>query len=70
MFSSPQKSLYSEFGSRKFQFLKAPSLCIIFLGKNDNLGDNLTKVTREGRWWVYGWGPNSLLYWARNVVFY
>ena len=25
-FSSPQKSLYSEFGSREFQFLKAQSL--------------------------------------------
>ena len=33
LFSSPQKSLYSEFGYREFQFLKAPSLCAIFNGK-------------------------------------
>ena len=32
VFSNPQKSLYSEFGSREFQFLKAPSLCAIFIG--------------------------------------
>ena len=32
VFSSPQKSLYSEFGSREFQFLKAPSPCAIFIG--------------------------------------
>ena len=32
VFFSPQKSLYSEFGSREFQFLKAPSPCAIFIG--------------------------------------
>ena len=31
VFSSPQKSLYSEFGSRQFQFLKAPSPCAFFI---------------------------------------
>ena len=32
VFSSPQKSLYSEFGSLEFQNLKASSLCAIFIG--------------------------------------
>ena len=32
-FSSPLKSLYSEFGSCEFQVLKAPSLFTIFIGK-------------------------------------
>ena len=32
VFSSPQKSLYFEFGSLEFQFLKAPSPCAIFIG--------------------------------------
>ena len=31
VFFNPQKSLYSEFGSRKFQFLKASSPCAIFI---------------------------------------
>ena len=68
VFSSPLKSLYSEFASREFQFLKSQSPCATFNGTHDNLGDTLTKITREVRWWVGGWCPNSLLYWARNVV--
>ena len=33
MFSSPKKSLYYEFGSHEFQFLKAPSTCAIFISE-------------------------------------
>ena len=70
VFSSLQISLYSEFGSREFQFLKAPSQCAIFIGTHDNLGDTLTKITWEGMWWVGGWCPNSSLYWTRNMVLF
>jgi hypothetical protein len=31
LFCIPQKSLYSEFGFREFQFLKAQSLCALFI---------------------------------------
>ena len=31
VFSSPQKSLFSEFGSREFQFLKVPQARVPFL---------------------------------------
>ena len=32
VFSSPQKRIYSEFGSHEFQILKAPSPCAFFIG--------------------------------------
>ena len=60
VFSSPKKSLYSEFGSRKFEFLKVPSLCAIFIGK----GHLYLMVYCILCILV----PNSLMYWARNVA--
>ena len=58
--SSPQISLYSEFSSREFQFLKAPSLMPFLLVRAIFI-----------LWCIAyydSWCPNSLLYWARNVV--
>ena len=66
VFFIPQKSLYFEFGSFKFQILKALILCAIFIGTYDNLGDTLTKITWNGRRWVGGWCPTSSLYWAKT----
>ena len=48
VFSSPQKSLYSEFGSREFQFLKALSPCAIFIGTGHLYPDGVLHIMNFG----------------------
>ena len=48
VFSSPQKSLYSEFGSREFQFLKAPSPCAIFISTGHLYPDGVLHIMNFG----------------------
>ena len=48
VFSSPQKSLFSEFGSRKFKFLKAPSPCATFYLYGPTLWDGVLPIMNFG----------------------